>query len=111
MPAAMVETMSLGMPIGSARMAAVAIEEPPEPPSEKMASSRLSACSLRARDAAPRAIASMARPRSLLSRSSLSDVPAAEATVSAGKSAAGPAGSPMPVSINSVPQPVSSIKR
>ena len=42
-PEASVETISLGTPTGSARIARVAIEEPPEPPRARIASSRPSA--------------------------------------------------------------------
>ena len=42
-PEATVETISFGTPTGSARIARVPMEEPPEPPSARMASSAPSA--------------------------------------------------------------------
>jgi hypothetical protein len=75
-PEAIVETISFGTPMGSARIACVAIAVPPEPPSARMPSSRPSSCSRRTTASAPRAIASTAAPRS----PNATSAPAARAT-------------------------------
>ncbi len=68
-PEASVETISFGTPTGRPRIACAAIDELPEPPTERMPSSRPSACKRRTISAAPRPIASTAAPRSPASRS------------------------------------------
>ena len=79
-PDATVETMSFGTPIGSRRIAVVAIAEPPEPPSAPIASSRPSEWSRVTTSAAPRAITSTAAPRSPAAASAATSPPAAAAT-------------------------------
>ena len=56
-PEATVQTISFGTPTGSARIARVAIDVPPDPPSAMMPSSRPSACSSFTTSSAPAAIA------------------------------------------------------
>ena len=62
-PLAIVETITLGQPIGSARMPCVAIEVPPEPPAEMMPP-RSRRVAMKASNAS--AIAAVALPRSSL---------------------------------------------
>ena len=81
-PEAIVDTISFGTPTGRARIADVAIDEPPEPPSPRTPSSRPSACSRRTISAAPRAITATAAPRSPAAASSFTSAPAARATSS-----------------------------
>ena len=69
-PDATVETISFGTPTGSARIACVAIDEPPEPPSARIPSSRPSRCSCDTTRSAPSAIAVTAAPRSPAAASS-----------------------------------------
>ena len=68
-PEATVETISFGSPIGSARMAAVAIVVLPDPPAASTPSHRFVACSASTVARAPSAIADTAAPRSPASRS------------------------------------------
>ena len=77
-PEASVETISFGTPTGSARIARVAIDEPPEPPSARIAVEPPSACRPRTTASAPAAIASTAAPRSPRARE-LGDVGSARA--------------------------------
>jgi hypothetical protein len=60
LPEAMVDTMSLGMPTGSAFMAVVPMEVPPEPPRLMTPSNLPSAASLTASARAPRPMISSA---------------------------------------------------
>ena len=82
-PDATVETISFGTPTGSARIARVAIDEPPEPPSARMPSSR--PCGVQLAGRPPRRLRpspSTAAPRSPAAASSATSAPAARATSS-----------------------------
>ena len=92
-PAAIVDTISLGTPTGSARMASAAIEVLPDPPAASTPSQRPSAYSRSTTAVAPRAIASTAWPRSPAARSASTSAPAAAPTssrVTSGSTSGGP---------------------
>ena len=92
-PAAMVDTISLGTPTGSARMASAAIEVLPDPPAARTPSQRPSAYSRSTTAVAPRAMASTAWPRSPAARSASTSAPAAAPTssrVTSGSTSGGP---------------------
>ena len=76
--------MSLGTPTGNARMAAVAMVVPADPPRPRTPASRPSRCRPAASLAAPFAASATARPRSPAARTDSSVVPAAANTVLAG---------------------------
>ena len=76
-PEATVETISFGTPTGSARIAKVTSEEPPDPPSPRIPSSLPSACRRFTTSAAPRPIVSTAAPRSPAAASAATSAPAA----------------------------------
>ena len=106
-PDATVETISFGTPTGSARIARVAIDEPPEPPSARMPSSFPSACScahdlLGARGHRGHRGAAIACGRELRDVGA-----AARATSSRAMSGSMPTGSWMPASTSSTSTPCS----
>ncbi len=103
-PEAIVETISFGTPTGSARIARVAIDVPPEPPSARIPWSRPSSYSRRTTASAPRAIVSTASPRSV---SAARSAPAAAATSAAGTSGSASGGPPLPASTSSTSAPSS----
>ncbi|NBE52531.1 hypothetical protein GUY60_14065 [Streptomyces sp. YC537] len=92
-PAAIEDTINFGMPSGSSRIARLAIDVPPLPPTARTPCTRPSACSRTTTSAAPRAIAVTATPRSPVARSRSRSSPAARATSARGMSA-GISGSP-----------------
>ena len=64
LPLATVETMSLGSPIGSARMAGVISAVPPLPPMPMTPATRPARCSARRYDAKASLMSATAKPRS-----------------------------------------------
>ena len=100
-PAATVDTMSLGTPTGSARIAAVAIAVLPLPPAASTPLQRPSARSRRTSAAAASAIAVTAAPRSRPSASAARSTPASAATASRPISGSAPCGSKVPTSTSS----------
>ena len=107
-PDATVETISFGTPTGSARIARVAIDEPPEPPSARMPSSRpvgvqLLHDRLGARRHRGHRGAAVARRRERRDVGA-----AARATSSRAMSGSSPTGSWMPASTTSTSTPCSS---
>ena len=80
LPEAMVETITLGTPMGSARMAGVARLVPPEPPTEMMPSNFPSAKSCGTSFSAPRDMTSVARARSCFWAMTAMSSPTAAAT-------------------------------
>ena len=105
LPEASVDTISLGTPTGSVRIAAVIIAVPPPPPRPSTASMRPSRCSAGTSAQAPRSMASMAGPRSRAARSAARSAPPARATSAAGMSAANGGSPRTPRSITSVRTP------
>src|SRR4051812_30204483 len=81
-PLASVDTMTFGIPSGSARIAAVPIDVPAPPPIAIMASSSPRSSNRCTMTLAPRLIAVTARPRSASETSAASDAPPAVATSS-----------------------------
>ena len=104
-PAAIVETISLGTPTGSARMASAAIDVLPEPPAASTPSQRPSAYRRSTTAVAPRAIVSTACPRSPAARRASTSAPAAAATSSRLTSGATSGGPMIPASTRIVPTP------
>src|SRR5690606_21845956 len=88
-PDAIVDTISLGTPIGRSRTARAAMDDPPLPPTASTASTRSSPAMTAA---APSPMAVTAAPRSPASRSASIEAPPASATRSAGPPAAPPRG-------------------
>src|SRR4051794_9837856 len=104
-PEASVETSSFGTPTGSACIAPAAIDEPPEPPSARIPSSRPSACRRPTSVSAPRHMAATAAPRSPASASAATSAPPARATSSRPTSGSRPTGSGTPASTTSTAPP------
>ncbi len=109
-PAASVETISLGTPTGSPRIAAAATEALPEPPMLTTPCSCPSPYSRASTAAAPRPMTVIASPRSAARASSACSAPPARAT-SSREMSAGTWGSPStPASIITAAAPAASIR-
>ena len=106
LPDAIVDTITFGTPIGSARIAGVAIEVPPEPPTDIMPSNLPCAYSSGISFSAPRLMTSVAKARSLLELISSMLTPT-DAATSAFDTSGANRGSKAPVCMHSVSSPCS----
>ena len=110
LPLANVETMSLGKPTGSARMADVQMAVPPPPPNEITPSTRPSRCNRARTNGAARVIRATASPRSRRTTTAARSAPASRATSSREISASSVAGPSVPTSMSSTECPCSRMR-